>query len=787
MRGLLDLPVEILDQVLSLALTEPHSSQLCDFALVNRAWHSRTTVQVYSLWAYNGTRHSFKQLWLFLRTILSNRHLASLVRRVHIGNWGVNPYALLGHEADYSLHEDDISLTRQAIDQAKLIPIESTMISDIRQGDCRPLMALLLASLPNLLVIRAHVPRDDPYLTAVLQRALVQPTHERGTPGPLSQLRDVYVFAEVPVPAEIPLEYLSDIPAAPLRLDVIWPMLFLRSMRKLHLYDLEADGIATLIQKHQDHQTSYINDLLVRTLKESSCQPADLKALIRLPRALLKFSLFVDDQCPHLRKVPSKISNTDIWEALHEHQKEVQYLDIFRAGDQGRNNERPLGHLKSLQGFTRLREIRGQLLHLTGVGTNAVPNEANPLLKDTLPGSLEALRLYCNGNSTRSRSAIAKQIQELVMEGSHPLLGSITLEDEALTKATVGYEDPNGRTDVGRLLLQSRVRFESRGACLEPMTTLPDFWCPVPRAGHCINFWGDMHEVRLDGNGRFFNMTQRISPINEEEDDIPYLPYSRKIHVSPFTTHTGDTTRPGYMVFENYTPIPLPPLLLFVIYFTHPYTVPSATDLQGLYKALTGYEDDVYPRLDVYFLPGATEMDCLAHYAGEQSARGSYKAQIARFQELRSGSSLGLPSPPAPPGQLPGMMLIDDKYPSTKDRGILFICTEKNWRDGQQTLCYVRFHSPELLPGTMATGDASSGNGKSHGTETTAQQNERGHRQPLTVSAIHREQKSINRESPVYEEVEAVDRYIAEVSYEANDVLEWVWKEATYYRWTNWA
>ncbi|KAL3456936.1 hypothetical protein BJX64DRAFT_269767 [Aspergillus heterothallicus] len=60
------------------------------------------------------------------------------------------------------------------------------------------------------------------------------------------------------------------------------------------------------------------------------------------------------------------------------------------------------------------------------------------------------------------------------------------------------------------------------------------------------------------------------------------------------------------MVFENYLPILLPPLQSFAIYFTHPDTLSSTAKLQGLYRTLTCYEDDVNPRLDIYFLPGAT-------------------------------------------------------------------------------------------------------------------------------------------------------------------------------------
>ncbi|KAL2787431.1 hypothetical protein BJX66DRAFT_285284 [Aspergillus keveii] len=222
------------------------------------------------------------------------------------------------------------------------------------------------------------------------------------------------------------------------------------------------------------------------------------------------------------------------------------------------------------------------------------------------------------------------------------------------------------------------------------MIVQPGYRCPISRAGQCLSSWGDMYEMRVDGNRRFFNMTQRIASPENEEEDSPSLPYALQIHVLPFTTHTRDFRRPCYMVFENYVPIPLPPLVPFVIYFTHPHTLPSAVDLRGLYKALTGYEDDINPRLDIYFLLGATEMDCLFHYRDGQLARGSVKAQISRFRDLCTSSKFGLPCSPTSPGRLPGM-LIDDSGPNSRDKGTLFICTEQDWHNGQQSLCQVTF------------------------------------------------------------------------------------------------
>jgi hypothetical protein len=74
-------------------------------------------------------------------------------------------------------------------------------------------------------------------------------------------------------------------------------------------------------------------------------------------------------------------------------------------------------------------------------------------------------------------------------------------------------------------------------------------------------------------------------------------------------------------------------------------------------------------------------------------------------------------------------MLIDD-HPASKDRYTLFICTEQDWRHGQQSLCQVTFHSPDLLE-TTADGAE---NERTHGLAEQNQQNRE--RRPLTISVM---------------------------------------------------
>ncbi|KAL4872068.1 hypothetical protein BDV12DRAFT_162972 [Aspergillus spectabilis] len=102
------------------------------------------------------------------------------------------------------------------------------------------------------------------------------------------------------------------------------------------------------------------------------------------------------------------------------------------------------------------------------------------------------------------------------------------------------------------------------------------------------------------------------------------------------------------MVFNQGT---FPPLYSFSIYFTHPQATPENTDMQTLENELT--PDDFFIRYDMYFLPGASAGDCVAHYQGEKAVEEVTKAQI---KTLRASPCSGIRPLPGTKGQLPGMV-----------------------------------------------------------------------------------------------------------------------------------
>ena len=166
----------------------------------------------------------------------------------------------------------------------------------------------------------------------------------------------------------------------------------------------------------------------------------------------------------------------------------------------------------------------------------------------------------------------------------------------------------------------------------------------------------------------------------------PRGPYVSRTHVIPFKDHAG---QPALAVFEGTSPLPF--LYSFSFYFTHPGVSPDISHAAELYKTLTRgplYDsNDVEYRLDLYFLPNASQDDCIAHYRAEKDARGTYHAQV-------DAVARGDAQPPAGDGgsRLPGLVA---SYAHDKARfryhGLLHICDAADWRRGDQLLTRVEF------------------------------------------------------------------------------------------------
>lgn len=163
----------------------------------------------------------------------------------------------------------------------------------------------------------------------------------------------------------------------------------------------------------------------------------------------------------------------------------------------------------------------------------------------------------------------------------------------------------------------------------------------------------------------------------------PRGPRIVRSYVNPFRDHAG---KPALTVFESESPLPF--LYSFSIYFTHPDTSPDNCHAAELYRTITQasrYDtNDVEFRLDLYFIPGASQEDCMKHYRTEKSARGSFWTQVDAVgrDERPDDDNTKMP------GLVPSYVHNKSRY---RYHSLIYICDEANWRDGDQTMERVEF------------------------------------------------------------------------------------------------
>lgn len=200
-----------------------------------------------------------------------NPDLASWVQTLSIANWGFFDHAYIpGQELE--LPSDELDLVKIGISDAGIGHLQSNILESLSRRDRRPLMALLLTRLPNLSNVYAVVPRSDPVLYAVLEQVITR--QKNGIPSPvLGRLKECYIFQEFPVLPPLLNKRSDEDPAESdiLPLDDIWPMLLLKSLRKISLYDVDPTKASALLGSSAGASSAESLDLVI----SSKCQCAD--------------------------------------------------------------------------------------------------------------------------------------------------------------------------------------------------------------------------------------------------------------------------------------------------------------------------------------------------------------------------------------------------------------------------------------------------------------------------------------------------------------------------------
>ncbi|KAL3460233.1 hypothetical protein BJX64DRAFT_300702 [Aspergillus heterothallicus] len=742
------LPPELFTQILSLAL-QPHPptdsnpntarnheiecefdfhsgtslGQLSQLTLVNRRWRDLCLPILYANYSHNGARHSYISLWRFLRSVMHNPRIAAMAREVNIGNWGFYPDVLAEDDGvrgdNVHFSERDVEMMRRAIravfnprgeEEGWKIVVDAleARILDPRalsERDCRPLVVLLLMSLPNVETVYLHLPQGCSVLRCVLEEAL-RCQDESGELPCLRHLAHLHLLAEVPVYGfeKGPSLWMSD-PA--LKLDDIWPCVYFSGLRTLALYDLETEGIATFLAKNSDRicRVEKLRVVVRPTLTRSS---ADVRALVNLPQSLTQFSIYWDHNLPSGEPAP-EIPVVEVWDALQKHRESLEELAVFYNVHE--LDEPTPGHFGSLQAFPRLKRLDTQLnILLDGITTERL---APFRLKDTIPESLESLFVHPSWVYETSPEFQTTELQAMVAERRRPLkllaLGDILAapyynqikhSEKTGDFERMGAAGSEPYLGLWVLCKRAGTQLHVTSSCARTYIPGP---CEFHKGGACRWLWRKTWNIRANGIQRNRSSVERLpKPVPRKKTKKSR---SLPLHTITFTNHTGNE---AFMVFKNgigAESSKLPPLFPLAVYFTHPNAIPSpdATDLGGLLRAIreARINSDFHFRLDVYFLPGASEDDCKTHYLAERASRADYETLIrdfsARIFQLKSqrGSRSAVLHDDSSHAQtstttrLPGMA---HSHPGLEPyRGLLLVCPEANWHNNAQRITCVRF------------------------------------------------------------------------------------------------
>ena len=440
------LPAELFKYVIDRASSGDRDvKSLCDMSLVDRYWHATVSTRIYPTWTFDGDIHSIKSLWNFLRTILSSPRIAKQVRTLNIRNW---TFGLSYAHNDASLSEQNIEMVRSAILKAGLQPVMPMFMDGLYTATPEPLMALVLAHLPDLTTLYADIAETDTFFVEVLRHGL---EHRENGSQALQNLQEAHLAGTWTYgPNNGADDYYR------LDLENTWPLFRLPQIREVSVFDLYPYGAAVHFGGFA--KTSDITHMTIVHQKNWTVQAPDLCALLALPKALSSLSIYLHDTCL-LEDDPVQISNADIWLALSQQQSCIEHLDIYRdcVGRSPATHSPENSHFGSLDAFERLKSLSVQPEMLLGgcCGDVLAPFR----LKDTLPPNIESLTLYGEEGLSTNKS-LGNQVQEVLASPTFPRLNHVVLEKPSYF-ATL-YPDPADppHPKVSQACRESGVNFE---------------------------------------------------------------------------------------------------------------------------------------------------------------------------------------------------------------------------------------------------------------------------------------------------------------------------------------
>ncbi|KAJ0418716.1 hypothetical protein BJY00DRAFT_314626 [Aspergillus carlsbadensis] len=598
-----------------------------------------------------------------------------MVKTLNVGNWGHGTAFYLSHEVQEPTPADR-DLLSDAICRVSIAHLEDDILEKFSAPvptDHRPLMALLLAYLPKLSTLHAHVPKSDPYLQAILLQSSKRPI--------LANLQELSLFPEVPV-------FDQQLNGSPgyewqtrtfdrLELDISWPLLFLPSLRTTFIHNLDTRDLALLLKDHRAAPAwiCHVTHLHIATHPESKCLAEDVCALLTLPESLETMSFawkaYKFKHGVAKNDLTWKISNEQVWAALQQHAPTLESVDIEHERGSNARHRMWRDHFGSLASITRLKTLVIPVEVFVGLD--------HSLLSTSLPASLEILMLPTD---TLRIDRLSPMLDELssVIESTLPHLKQLWLNDRRIYLPD---------RSVKELYKQLEMTCTTRGIQLLGHQTEdpPPFRC----AAVCTRLW--RREILLVHDGY-----RRLQLVHEHQselrgggsDDGDYL-----AHMWPrtFYDHRGI---PAFMLYEDMRPqVRLYPLISFAVYFTHPAAAgndPEKSNLLGLFTLIRQETSDFHFRLDIYFLPHGSAEDCMAHYRAQKAASTDSRVTCDLTEQVLRN----LTEPPRPTSSASGsgIPMIDEfTLDGRAWGGALCICTEQDWTANGEKLCCLLFDS----------------------------------------------------------------------------------------------
>ncbi|KAF2814414.1 uncharacterized protein BDZ99DRAFT_237030 [Mytilinidion resinicola] len=398
------------------------------------------------------TRSSITSLWKFFRTIMGRENITKKVRTLHIRNW---TFGLVHGRSRFVFPEDgwEVELVRDAIRMAGIEHLERDVMEALRKSDPRPLMALMLTRLAELTTLYVHLPETEIFLAAVLKKTLEgQQDESHNGHLPLQRLEEVHLTSA--------WNYRKDWRARDnyeLRLDHLWPVLQLPSLRKVSLFDFEPLGASARFGNST--RTSGIKDLTIVHHNDSQLTAADALALLAFPKALTRLSIYLND-CNVPQEKPRQLSNADLWTNLRPHRNSLERLDFYRdcTACSPPLHSPANSYFESLRAFTRLKSLCVQAEALLG---GYCEDDLAPFrLKDTLPPNLESLTIYGDEGLSTNKT-LGEQLQEVVRSADFPRLNRVVLETTSDGIDCYTYPAAPPHEEVERVCRERGVQFKT--------------------------------------------------------------------------------------------------------------------------------------------------------------------------------------------------------------------------------------------------------------------------------------------------------------------------------------